>query len=149
MSLPPNRLPPPQVTLKHVAIVDLTSLNDFYLQQHKMPPRDAMQVLDVVVRHAFAATLNCTLIGRSIFFTGCLEARPIRFGSVEVIQGVKQAIKATEAGVRINVDATFGAFLAECELGELLFDSLNRRDGDLHEFHVAAKKLVGFKIQFP
>ncbi|EFJ46144.1 Argonaute-like protein [Volvox carteri f. nagariensis] len=138
------------VTTKHVNVVDLSSLQAYLAQQQQQAPRDAMQVLDVVIRHAFAVDPLCTVLGRGYYYPGD-GVEPLT-GGAEVWKGFQQSFKLVESGLMLNLDSSFAAFMSERSLPELLAEMCNTRDlsrVDPSRLRSAARNLSGFKVTFP
>ncbi|KAG2434383.1 hypothetical protein HYH02_012396 [Chlamydomonas schloesseri] len=154
------------VTTKWAAVVDLTRLQAYIrtstppqqqqqqTQAQQGAPRDAMQVLDVVVRHAFAVDPRCTLAGRGFYYRD--EGVVALGGGAELWSGFQQSFKAVQAGMSLNLDSAFAAFMSARPLPELLAEGAGLRGGpgqlataDPRRLRAAARSLVGFKVEFP
>lgn len=69
------------MTLKHVATLDLTSVYKFINKQLEEVPRDAIQALDVVLRHAAAMRPNCVAVTRALYFHDPRDVRRLGGGA--------------------------------------------------------------------
>ncbi|PNW83955.1 hypothetical protein CHLRE_04g214250v5 [Chlamydomonas reinhardtii] len=142
------------VATKWAACVGLTQLQDYLAQRQQTAPRDAMQVLDIVIRHAFAIDPRCTVVGRGFYYGG--EGVMPLGGGAEVWSGFQQSFKAVQAGLMLNLDSSFAAFMSARPLPELLAEGAGVRGGpaqlaaaDPRRLRAAARSLVGFKVEFP
>jgi hypothetical protein len=68
LHLPCLALRPPQVTTKQVAMVDLKEVATYLRGTSDVLPREAMQALDIALRHAIAMRPGALPVGRSVYF---------------------------------------------------------------------------------
>ncbi|GIL75720.1 hypothetical protein Vretifemale_5434, partial [Volvox reticuliferus] len=138
------------VTTKQVNIVDLSNLQAYLSKQQQVAPRDAMQVLDIVIRHAFAVDPLCSVVGRGFFYPG--DGVSSLSGGAELWTGFQQSFKLVDTGLMLNLDSAFAAFMSERPLPELLAEMCNARDlsrVDINRLRSAARNLAGFKVSYP
>lgn len=92
-------------------------------------PQDAIQALDVALKHSAADSSLCTTVGRSFFFEGG-GTQPIS-GGAEVWLGYKQSLRPCENGLTLNVDTAATAFLAPVPVLQQLSNALRKREDAL------------------
>ncbi|KAK9804830.1 hypothetical protein WJX72_007669 [[Myrmecia] bisecta] len=113
VEIPSDRGPKPQafdVTTKWAATVDIQSLVDFVQGRSGGEiPQDAVQAMDVALKHSSHNNPDCTAAGRAFFFSSGL-VRSLGNG-VEVWLGYQQSLRPTESGLTLNVDIAATAFL--------------------------------------
>ncbi|KXZ43782.1 hypothetical protein GPECTOR_80g142 [Gonium pectorale] len=83
------------VTTKWAACVSLASLQDYLARKQQVSPRDAMQVLDIVIRHSFHLDPLCTVMGRGFYYGGD-GVMPLG-GGAEIWTGFSQSFKAVQS----------------------------------------------------
>lgn len=143
-----------KVTLKHVATLDLTSVYKFINKQLEEVPRDAIQALDVVLRHAAAMRPNCVAVTRALYFHDPRDVRRLG-GGAEAWMGYTQALKAAMHGLSLNIDMAATSFLEAKDIPSLMADILGMRGGvrDLERglrpdmIRKAGKALTGVRVK--
>ncbi|GLC53161.1 Protein argonaute-3 [Pleodorina starrii] len=109
-----------------------------------------MQVLDIVIRHAFSVDPKCLVMGRGFYYRADgVMSLP---GGAEIWTGFQQSFKVVESGMMLNLDSAFAAFMSERSLPDLLAEMCNSRDlsrVDPHRLRAAARNLKGFRVSYP
>lgn len=93
-----------KVVIKWVSTVDLAQVNSFCRgQQGRALPRDALQALDIVLRHAAASRPGVSVLGAGLFFDQNAPRIPIPQFQVELWEGFRQLLKPTGGGLSLNL----------------------------------------------
>lgn len=140
-----------KVSIKHVAQVDLEYLELVLKGQQMGMPYDAIQALDVVMRHL--PSMRYTPVGRSFFAPP--ETEPYLLGSGrEVWFGFHQSIRPSQWKMMLNIDVSATAFYKQqavldflCEILELTSIEDQRRPLSDSQRVKFAKEIKGLKVE--
>nr|AWH61373.1 putative argonaute [Fucus serratus] len=111
------------VILKKVATRQLSDLASFFKGNTTQNAYDCITALDISLRHAPSMALTC--VGRS-FYSPEMPS-PIS-GGAEVWLGYYQSLRATQAGLTLNVDMSAMAFVRSMPMMDFVCELLGIRD---------------------
>ncbi|PNH02562.1 Protein argonaute-1 [Tetrabaena socialis] len=139
------------VSTRLLSVVALTSLSSYLEGGLQQVPRDTMQVLDMVVRHAFAVHPAVCIVGQTFLYADAAQ----RLGrGNEIWGGFRQSLKAVQSGLQINMDTAFYPVASARPLTELMAELCSSRgpEGLARAGPVgwatAAKGVAGLKVEF-
>ncbi|XP_021767509.1 protein argonaute MEL1-like [Chenopodium quinoa] len=115
-----------QVTIKLAKEVDKHFLQEYLAGQSSVPPQDAIQVLDVVLRAT--KPTDYVLIGRS-FFSKSLGKDSLGEG-LDYWRGYYQSIRPTQMGLSLNIDASARPFYEPIMVDKFVAKHLNLKERD-------------------
>lgn len=132
------------VKMRKVAAISMDLLRSFLDGQLSYTPYEALQVLEVVIRHAPSVT-NLVNIGRSFYSpTNTCQLS----GPVDAWLGYYQALKPTPGRLLLNIDTSATCFYRPGSLLELLSSVLSGQGGP-QPHHRAAPLSQGVGIRIP
>ena len=114
-----------RVTIKWVAQVSLFALEEALEGRTRQIPVDAIQALDVVMRHL--PSMNYTPVGRSFFSSPDGYYHPLG-GGREVWFGFHQSVRPSQWKMMLNVDVSATAFYKAQPAIDFMCEVLDIRD---------------------
>jgi len=121
------------ITIKEVSVVDMNEVFNYITaaQQHtggafRETPREALQVLDVLIRFIAASSPTAVAYGRSVFFNNPNTKIPLP-GGTEAWNGFTQSFKACQNGLMLALDTATSAFLKAAPLPQVMMELLEVR----------------------
>ncbi|KAK9811199.1 hypothetical protein WJX73_009529 [Symbiochloris irregularis] len=120
-----------QVVIKWAAKVNVGALLDFIEGRNAGQefPQDAVQALDVALKHGTALNPDIEAVARA-FFIRSERAEPIGRGA-EVWLGYQQSLRACQMGLSLNVDTASTVFLAPQPMATYICGFLGLRGPEL------------------
>ncbi|KAK9827384.1 hypothetical protein WJX81_005044 [Elliptochloris bilobata] len=142
------------IRIKWAATVDIKAVVDFVRGKGGADiPQDAIQALDVALKHNTAMNPKCQAFARAFFWQDPDKVRPLG-GGAEVWLGYQQSLRPCESGLTLNVDLAATAFLQVQPVHEYLARSAGLRD--VREFSrgmtpmqhkKASKAIAGIRVE--
>ncbi|GAX75594.1 hypothetical protein CEUSTIGMA_g3038.t1 [Chlamydomonas eustigma] len=124
-----------QIVIREVAVVDTRYIFKYIKESMAQGstsladlPRDALQVLDVIVGWVSSNDPDTITAGRAFYFYS--DNNHNLGGGVEAWSGYSQAFKATQAGLSLNIDIATSAFLRATPLVDSMAAMLDMRRPD-------------------
>ncbi|CAD7705067.1 unnamed protein product [Ostreobium quekettii] len=139
------------VTTKLASQVSISALLQYVLNGGLDIPKDAIQALDVVLRHSASMDPNCTPVGRSLYFWDPSKRQPLG-GGAEAWVGYHQSLRPCQFGLVLNVDSAATGFIEPDNLVEFIRKVLGmqpNRIGHLQprEYRKLKKALLGIRVK--
>ncbi|GMH33186.1 hypothetical protein BSKO_01020 [Bryopsis sp. KO-2023] len=120
------------VKFKNVNTIKLDQIDRYCRKEVDAVPRDALQVLDVALRHGIAMNESNLLIRNNVFDLNC-QGNDISMGA-ECWQGYHQSLRPCQGGLFLNVDTAVSPFHKGISVDRYIEDIIGR------DFHEATRK---------
>ncbi|GMH37755.1 hypothetical protein BSKO_05628 [Bryopsis sp. KO-2023] len=123
------------VKFKNVKTIKLDQIDRYCRKEVDAVPRDALQVLDVALRHGIAMNESNLLRGGNVFDLNC-QGNDISMGA-ECWQGYHQSLRPCQGGLFLNVDTATSPFHKAISVDRYIQDIIGRGS------HEAARQGLG------
>uniref|UniRef100_A0A061SHJ7 Aubergine n=2 Tax=Tetraselmis sp. GSL018 TaxID=582737 RepID=A0A061SHJ7_9CHLO len=122
-----------RVSVREVAVVDLSALYEA-LRAERPPPQEALQALDICLRHRAGMIPQVQKVGRSLFLPQAPHVKDLRddrspSSAVDICQGYQQALQLREGGLSVSMDLSFSTFIAPVGAVEFMAAKAGVNDG--------------------
>mmetsp|Transcript_21613 Transcript_21613/g.54401 ORF Transcript_21613/g.54401 Transcript_21613/m.54401 type:complete len:1025 (-) Transcript_21613:108-3182(-) len=126
LSTPKRNITGYTVSVKEVAVIDLDALNAAW-RNGSTPDQEAVQCLDICLRHRLAMIPQVQMIRQAVFMHGPRQGQDIGCG-VDMLRGFKQCVAVTEKGLTLAVDIAYAPFVRAMPLVDYMAAVLGEND---------------------